>query len=216
VATEKRQRQDQRRVEKLKEQEVLTTKQAAVKKRKRFLWFLIPGVLLVAGVLFWPKGSTDDTVATDTGVTGGTTTVPGVTTTTLLPAIAKKPDVIVGTGAAPSKLETKDLVVGTGPEVVKGADVKINKVAKVWETKKEVDSTWGTTPNLYEVKGVGNGVIMAGLDEGLIGMKQGGRRQITIPASKAFGTKGSTSLGVKPGESLVYVIDAVEVIPPTK
>jgi peptidylprolyl isomerase len=215
VATEKRQRQDQRRVEKLKEQEVLTTKQAAVKKRKRFLWFLIPGVLVVAAVLFWPKGNTDDTVATDTA-TGATTTVPGVTTTTLVPEIAKKPDVIVGTGTAPTKLETKDLVVGTGPEIVKGADVKINKIAKVWETKKEIDSTWGTTPNLYEVKGVGNGIIIAGLDEGLIGMKQGGRRQITIPAAKAFGTKGSTSLGVKPGESLVYVVDAVEVISPTK
>jgi peptidylprolyl isomerase len=215
VATEKRQRQDQRRVEKLKEQEVLTTKQAAVKKRKRFLWFLIPGVLVVAGVLFFGGRGSDDNVATDTGAT---TTVPGVTTTTLLPVIAKKPpfDAAIGTGAAPTKLEKKDLVTGTGPEIVKGADVKINKIAKVWESKKEIDSTWGATPNLYEVKGVGNGVIMAGLDEGLIGMKQGGRRQITIPAAKAFGTKGSTSLGVKPGESLVYIVDAVEVIPPTK
>lgn len=213
MATEKRQRQDQRRVEKLKEQEVLTTKQAAVKKRKRLLWFLIPGVLVVAGALFFGGRGSDDDVATDTGTT---TTVPDVTTTTLLPAIAKKPDVVIGTGAAPTKLEVKDITVGTGAEVVKGADVKINKVAKVWESKKEVDSTWGATTNLFEVKGVGNGIIMAGLDEGLIGMKQGGRRQITIPTAKVFGGKGSASLGVKPGESLVYVVDAVEVIPPTK
>jgi peptidylprolyl isomerase len=214
VATEKRQRQDQRRVEKLEEQKVLTTKQAAVKKRNRLLWILIPGVLVVAAVLFFGGGNDDETVATDTGA--GASTTPKVTTTTLPVKIAKKPDVVVGSGAAPTKLEIKDLEVGTGPEVTKGADVKINKIAKVWETKKEVDSTWSATPNLYEVKGVGSGVIMAGLDEGLIGMKQGGRRQITIPAAKAFGTKGSTSLGVKAGESLVYVVDAVEVIPPSK
>jgi peptidylprolyl isomerase len=214
VATEKRQRQDQRRVEKLKEQEIITTKQQAAKKRNRLLRFLVPGVLVIAAALFWPRGNDDSDVATDSTTTS---TVPKVTTTTLPSGIAKKPTIAKSTGAAPTKLTIKDDSLGTGLAVVKGSDVRINKVAKVWGSDTEIDSTWTATgSNPFELTGVGSGVVIAGLDEGLIGMKQGGRRTITIPADKAYGTKGLASLGIKPGDALVYVVDVLAVTPPAK
>lgn len=214
MATEKRQRQDQRREEKLKEVVAITEKQKTMKKRKRFLSFLIPGVLIVGAALFWPRGNGgDDTAAKDTTASS---TAPAVTTTTLPKAIAKKPEVTVP-AVAPAKVETKNIAVGTGPEAVKGSDLKLNYVGMVLESKKQFASTWDAIPpSLFEVKGVGNGGIIDGLAEGLIGMKQGGRRQIIVPAAKAYGKEGSAALGIKPGESLVYIVDAVEVIPPTK
>lgn len=213
MATEKRQRQDQRREEKLKEVVAITEKQTKAKKRKRFLSFLIPGVLIVAAALFWPRGGGDDDEAADTTANS---TLPAVTTTTLPAAIAKKPEVTIPS-AAPTKVEIKDIFPGTGPAAVKGSDLKLNYVGLVLESKKQFASTWDATPpSLFEVKGVGNGGIIDGLAEGLIGIKQGGRRQIIVPAAKAYGTEGSAALGIKPGESLVYIVDAVEVIPPTK
>ena len=192
-----------------------TEKQKTAKKRKRLLTFLIPGVLLVGVALFWRNGdSGGDTVAADTGAT--TTTLPAVTTTSLPPAIAKKPEVSVPS-AAPAKLVTNDLAEGSGPAAVKGSDLKVNYVGVVIESKKQFASTWDATPpSLFEIKGLGQGGIIDGLAEGLIGIKQGGRRQIVVPASKAYGKEGSAALGIKPSESLVYVVDAVEVIPPTK
>ncbi len=215
MATEKRQRQDQRRQEKLKEVVAITEKQKTAKKRKRLLTFLIPGVLLVGVALFWRNGdSGDDTVAADSGAAA--TTIPAVTTTSLPPEIAKKPDVSIPS-AAPTKLEINDIATGTGPAAVKGSDLKVNYVGVVVESKKQFASTWDATPpSLFEIKGLGQGGIIDGLAEGLIGIKQGGRRQIVVPASKAYGKEGSAALGIKPSESLVYVVDAVEVIPPTK
>jgi peptidylprolyl isomerase len=214
VATEKRQRQDQRRVEKLKEQEIISTKAKSAKKRNRLLWFIVPGVLVIAAALFWPRGDSESDVATDSAAAS---TVPKVTTTTLPSAIAKKPTIPKASGAAPTKLIIKDDPEGTGLDVKKGSDVRINKIAKVWGSDTEIDSTWtatGSSP--FELKGVGSGIVIAGLDEGLIGMKQGGRRTITIPADKAYGAKGLASLGIKPGDAVVYVIDLIEVTPPAK
>lgn len=213
VGTEKRQRQDQRRQEKVKEIEAVVVKKAKAKTRNRILMYAIPGLVVLAAVLFWPRGNDDDRVltATDSGVPDS---VAVVTTVPALPsAIAKKPEISIPAGDPPKTLQVKDLVVGTGATAVKGSTLRVNYVGKSWSTKEEFDSSWqrGST---YTVQDLGSGGVIAGWGEGLIGIKQGGRRQLTIPADKAYGSDGSGEK-IKPGETLVFVIDAVEVLPPT-
>jgi peptidylprolyl isomerase len=209
VATPKRQRQDERRTVKAQEQAAVAAKEAKVKKRNRLLWYVLPGLVVIAALVFWPRSNKDTkevTASSDVSVS----TVPASTTT--VPAVLKtKPEFTIPDGTPPAELQIKDLVVGTGPAAVKGSGLVVNYVGKSWSTKKEFDTSWGKSP--YPVVGLGNGGVIQGWGEGLIGMKQGGRRQLTIPPAKGYGNQGA-GVDIKPGETLVFVIDALEVTPP--
>ena len=85
----------------------------------------------------------------------------------------------------------------------------VNYVGVSWSTKKEFDASWGRSP--FPVENVGQAGVIAGWNEGLIGMKEGGRRQLIIPPDKAYGDTGQGD--IKPGETLVFVVDAVKVTP---
>ena len=106
----------------------------------------------------------------------------------------------------PKQLITKDLVEGTGPAAATGQPVEMNYALVTWSDKKKLDSSFdrGQTFPLT----LGTGEVIPGWDQGLIGIKQGGRRLLIIPPDLGYGQGGQ---GVKPNETLVFVTDAVKV-----
>ena len=214
VASEKRQRQDQLRAQKLEQLETETKKAAASKKRNKLLAYgaaALVILVLISRPWSWGNEESADTsvAAVPTTIAGAVTTIAGTPTTVALPAaIAKKPEFTVGKGDAPKTLVIKDLVVGTGPEAKAGSNLSVNYVGKAWSTGKEFDSSWsrGTT---FSFTKLGDAPVIKGWNQGLIGIKQGGRRELTIPADLAYGATGQGD--IKGGETLVFVVDAVSV-----
>lgn len=192
----------------------MESKQRTRATQKRVVYVIAALVaLLVIFALLTRKnsgdGSADTTVVSPSSTVAPTSTA--VASTAKLPAaISAKPVVTVPSGPAPTKLTSTDLVVGTGPEVTAGANVSVNYVGVSWSTKKEFDASWGRGP--FDVENVGQASVIAGWNEGLIGMKEGGRRQLVIPPDKAYGKTGAGA-GIKPDETLVFVIDAIKVTP---
>lgn len=124
--------------------------------------------------------------------------------TNVLEEITKrgKPKVDVP-GAPATKLEKKDLIAGTGPEVQPGATVTVHYVGVGQATGKEFDSSWGQ-PITF-----GLNQVIAGWTDGIPGMKVGGRRELIIPGDQAYGPNPPPGSGIKPNETLVFVIDLI-------
>jgi peptidylprolyl isomerase len=106
----------------------------------------------------------------------------------------------------PTTLVVKDLKVGTGPEVKTGSALSANYLLQTWSDRKEVDTSFGTKP--FDVEGVGTGKVIKGWDQGLLGLKEGGRRLLIVPPALGY-PNGSGP--IKAGETLVFVTDAVKV-----
>ena len=107
-----------------------------------------------------------------------------------------------------TELVSKDLIEGTGPEVVPGSRVLTHYVGVAFSTGEEFDASWNRGEPLPFQVGVGQ--VIRGWDEGLLGMKVGGRRRLEIPADMAYGDRGAGSV-IKPGESLIFVVDLLDV-----
>ena len=119
-----------------------------------------------------------------------------------------KPEVTVPSGNPPTALEQKDLSVGKGAEATKGKKVSVQYVGVAFSTKKEFDASWGRGKPFEFVLGAGN--VIKGWDEGVAGMKVGGRRQLVIPPDLAYGATGYPPV-IAPNETLVFVVDLVGV-----
>jgi peptidylprolyl isomerase len=115
-----------------------------------------------------------------------------------------KPAVSPRTGDAPTDLEIVDLTVGDGEEARPGQTVVVHYVGVSFATGKEFDSSWNRN-SPFDFR-LGAGQVIAGWDQGVAGMKVGGRRQLTIPAKLAYGDRGAGG-AIKPGEHLVFVVD---------
>jgi FKBP-type peptidyl-prolyl cis-trans isomerase len=138
----------------------------------------------------------------------GATAAPVVTTPKPAAAIAKKPVVTVPTGPAPTKLVTKDLVTGTGQTAKAGQTVTVNYVGVLYKTGKEFDSSWSR--NQPFTTALTSGSVIPGWVQGIPGMKVGGRRELIIPASLAYGKAGSPPT-IPPNSPLVFVVDLLSV-----
>lgn len=108
----------------------------------------------------------------------------------------------------PQYLEIDDLVVGDGAEAVKGADIDVHYVGVSLSTGEEFDASWNRGQTFTIPLGAGH--VIAGWDQGLVGMKVGGRRKLTIPPHLGYGNASPTPK-IKPGETLVFVVDLVGV-----
>ena len=122
--------------------------------------------------------------------------------------MATKPDVTIPAGAPPSDLKVEDLTVGTGAEAVSGKTVDVHYAGVSWSTQKQFDASWdrGGTFSFQ----LGAGRVIKGWDQGVAGMKVGGRRRLTIPPDLGYGDRGAGS-DIKPGETLVFVVDLLAV-----
>jgi peptidylprolyl isomerase len=110
--------------------------------------------------------------------------------------------------APPSELVVVDQIVGDGPEAVSGSTVLAHYVGVAHSTGEEFDASWNRGEPLRFQLGAGQ--VIAGWDQGLQGMRVGGRRTITIPPHLGYGDRGAGS-AIKGGETLIFVVDLVDV-----
>jgi peptidylprolyl isomerase len=117
---------------------------------------------------------------------------------------ATKPEVKVPKGKLPKTLVKKDLVVGTGPVAKQGSTVQVQYVGVSALNGRQFDASWDRgQPFSFQL---GSGQVIPGWDEGVAGMKVGGRRELVIPPKLAYGPQGSPP-AIGPNETLVFVID---------
>ena len=122
--------------------------------------------------------------------------------------MATKPAVTIPSGAPPDDLVIEDLTLGTGTEATSGKTVDVHYVGVGWSSQKQFDASWDRgDPFSFQL---GAGRVIKGWDQGVAGMKVGGRRRLTIPAKLGYGERGA-GRDIKPGETLVFVIDLLAV-----
>ena len=117
--------------------------------------------------------------------------------------LKEKPRVRVPKGDPPKQLQKKDLVEGEGGAAQAGSTVSINYVGVSYSDGKEFDTSFGKEPLEFQL---GSRMVIPGFEEGIEGMKVGGRRQLIIPPDKAYGAKGQPPV-IGPNETLVFVVD---------
>lgn len=132
-------------------------------------------------------------------------------TSTALPEVGgskgSKPSITAPTGQAPATLLTNDIFVGSGKEAVATSTLEVHYTLMAWSTGQVVESSWdrGQTAT-FPLSGV-----IAGWQQGIPGMKEGGRRLLVIPPDLGYGAQGSGG-AIGPNETLVFVVDLVSVI----
>jgi FKBP-type peptidyl-prolyl cis-trans isomerase len=120
----------------------------------------------------------------------------------------EKPEIDFPGGNPPAELEIKDIWEGDGPEARAGQNVTVHYVGVSFSTGEEFDASWNrNSPFTFPL---GGGRVIKGWDQGVQGMKVGGRRQLTIPAHLAYGNQSPTP-AIKPGETLIFVVDLLSV-----
>jgi peptidylprolyl isomerase len=119
---------------------------------------------------------------------------------------AGKPEVDFPGGEPPAELEITDIWEGEGKEANAGDTVEVHYVGVAYSTGEEFDASWNRGEPLSFRLGAGH--VIAGWDQGVQGMKVGGRRQLIIPPGLAYGNRGAGNV-IKPGETLIFVCDLV-------
>lgn len=119
-----------------------------------------------------------------------------------------KPVVTVPAGEPPVDLVIEDLSVGEGKEATSGTNVEVHYVGVAWSTQKEFDASWNRG-GTFEFR-LGAGQVISGWDQGVAGMKVGGRRVLTIPPHMGYGSQGAGGV-IKGGETLIFIVDLLNV-----
>jgi peptidylprolyl isomerase len=119
-----------------------------------------------------------------------------------------KPDITIPDGAPSYQLEIDDLVVGDGEAAAAGHIVEVHYVGVSWSTQRQFDASWDRG-DTFKFK-LGGGDVIQGWDQGVAGMKVGGRRRITIPPMLGYGKRGAGGV-IGPDETLVFVVDLIGV-----
>lgn len=142
--------------------------------------------------------STDEA---DSEKSGGKTVQPKVSGSS-----GSKPELSDASGEPPADMIEKDIKVGSGKTAKKGDSVTVNYVGHNWSNNEEFDTSWGKEAFTFNL---GEGAVIAGWDEGVEGMKEGGRRLLIIPPDKGYGAQGQGSIPAN--ETLIFVVDLKKV-----
>jgi peptidylprolyl isomerase len=121
-------------------------------------------------------------------------------------SLDEKPEVLVPDGEPSYQLELEDLVAGDGDVAVAGGIVEVHYVGVSWKTREQFDASWDRG-DTFKFR-LGKGEVIAGWDQGVTGMKVGGRRRITIPPMLGYGKRGAGRV-IGPDETLVFVVDLI-------
>ena len=159
-------------------------------------------------------GGGKDKSAASTAVSPATTTQPATTTGPPQPSgsqqLGHKPMVTVASGPPPKRLVIRDLVTGTGVSAQPGDSVAVHYVSVSYSNGKQFDASWDRgQPFTFRL---GAGMVIPGWDQGIVGMKVNGRRELIIPPDLAYGQQGQPP-SIGPNETLVFVIDLLRVQP---
>ncbi|WP_072314404.1 FKBP-type peptidyl-prolyl cis-trans isomerase [Agrococcus sp. Marseille-P2731] len=122
--------------------------------------------------------------------------------------MTEKPEIDAPEGPAPTELEITDITVGDGDEAVKGTQVSVHYVGVTHSGGEEFDASYGRGAPLEFPLGVG--MVIPGWEQGIEGMRVGGRRKLVIPPHLAYGERGAGGV-IGPNETLIFVCDLVAV-----
>lgn len=152
----------------------------------------LAGILAFSLVLL--TGCGDNEVSATAG------NLPTVTTN-----MGEAPTIGAPSGTPPTTLESKDIVVGTGAEVSSTSTITFHYTLMTWSNGALIESSWtGGSPATYPLV-----ELIVGWQQGIPGMKVGGRRLLVVPPDLGYGAQGSGPVG--PNETLIFVMDIVSV-----
>lgn len=120
----------------------------------------------------------------------------------------QRPEIDFPGGEPSAELQITDIWEGDGAEAKPGDTVKVHYVGVAYSTGEEFDASWNRGDPLQFTLGAGR--VIAGWDQGVQGMKVGGRRQLIIPPDLAYGDRGAGQV-IAPGETLIFVCDLVSI-----
>jgi peptidylprolyl isomerase len=150
-------------------------------------------------------GGDDEKEAAAPTPTATPTPTGSVDATAISKDLSAKPQIAKPAGEPPAELQKQDIVKGTGTPARPGDSVSVQYVGNSWSTGAQFDASWdrGGEPFTFPL---GAGQVIAGWDQGVAGMKKGGRRLLVIPPDLAYGAQ-SPSPDIKPNETLIFVVD---------
>jgi peptidylprolyl isomerase len=120
----------------------------------------------------------------------------------------ERPQIDKPDGDVPFELGIEDIVVGDGDEAESGSKVSVHYAGVAFSTGEEFDASWNRgEPFTFKL---GKGQVIPGWDAGVLGMRVGGRRKLTIPSAMAYGARGAGGV-IEPHEPLVFVVDLLSV-----
>src|SRR5579863_6581634 len=153
------------------------------------------------------SGSSTITVGNESSAANAVVEKTKETTTGTTPTsgpLATEPTITPPKGPAPTKLVTKEIVPGTGAEAKAGQSVTVNYVGALYKNGKVFNASWETkTPFTFML---GRGQVIKGWDQGVVGMRVGGRRELIIPSELAYGKTGSPPK-IPPNSPLIFIVD---------
>jgi peptidylprolyl isomerase len=149
----------------------------------------------------------------DSSTTGGSTSgdSAGGEANSASTDLSKKPKITVPDGPPPKELVENEIVEGDGEEVINGSKVTVQYVGAGYKTGEEFDASWDRgEPFTFAI---GDREVIEGWDQGLRGMKEGGRRELIIPPDLAYGATGAPP-AIAPNETLIFIVDLEKVVQP--
>jgi peptidylprolyl isomerase len=175
-------------------------------KRNRLQAVLAVAVLAFA-VAVAGCGSSGSTTTADIPAGPAPTAPPPPKASSNLKDTKSKPIIPKPTGAPPTKLVVRDIVQGKGKPAKSGDQLSMQYVGVTFADGQEFDNSWdkGTPFQLQ----LGKGMVIKGWDQGLVGIKPGGRRELIIPSKLAYGPAGRPP--IPPNAALVFIVDALSV-----
>jgi peptidylprolyl isomerase len=123
--------------------------------------------------------------------------------------INTKPKIPKQTGSPPKTLKVEDLITGKGPAAKSGDKISVRYVGVLYNNNKEFDSSWKRGKAPFQLT-LGQGQVIQGWDQGLVGMKVGGRRRLTIPPDLAYGAQGQPPT-IPANATLVFDVDLTKI-----
>ena len=229
MATTKRERQKAARREKMERLQKESKRRQTL--RRWVIISIVGAMVLGTGAALFSGGSSTTTTTTTTLATttttmaqGSTTTTGAVTTSTIAASVStfqpipaadrsaagksgSEPTVTVPTSAAPTQMLSSDLIAGTGAAAKAGDTLQMQYVLATYSTHKVQQSSWTSSPFSFKL---GTGQVIKGWDLGIVGMREGGRRELIIPASLGYGAQ-SPGNGIAANDTLVFVVDLLKV-----
>jgi len=162
-------------------------------------------------------GEDDEPASSGTGSEATATPTPTATASeegveAIVQAIGKdtksKPEVPAPQGDPPPELVIRDIVAGKGPKAKAGDQLTMQYVGISWSTGQQFDASWdrGAEPFAFQL---GAGMVIPGWDQGLVGLRKGGRRLLIIPPDMGYGPSGTPDGSIAPNETLIFVVDRV-------
>ena len=170
-------------------------------------------VIGTGALLFSGKSSPTTTTTAATTTTVRSSTPPGTFASISSPSPAGKfgtaPTVVVPTTPAPTSLEVSNLITGAGTVAKSGDTLEVQYVLATYSTHKVIQSSWTAQPFSFKL---GAAQVIPGWDQGMVGMRVGGRRELIIPPALGYGAS-SPGAGIAKNDTLVFVVDLLKVTP---